>query len=97
MRAGINYNFSGMSIQARLPQAEYPQPLKDNTRNHLSRIRPSPTGILGARHSLLSTCPLPIKLRACGGRDLIARVFLFRSVRVLTQGVEALNTIRNYS
>jgi hypothetical protein len=97
MRAGIDYNLFGMSVQARLPEAEYLQPLKHNTRNHLSRIRLSPAGILGARHSLLSTCPLPTKLRACGGRGLIARVFLSRSVRVLTQGVEALNTIRNYS
>jgi hypothetical protein len=96
MRADIDYNFFGMSVQARLPQAEYLQPLKHNTRNHLSRIRPSPAGIQGARRSLLSTCLLPTKLRACGGRDLIARVFLFRSFRVLTQGVEALNTIRNY-
>lgn len=86
MLTGIDYIFSGMSSQVRLPQAEYSQLLKDHTRNHLSHIHPSSAGILGVRHSLLSTGPRPTKLRACGGRDWIARVFLFRSVSFVTQG-----------
>jgi hypothetical protein len=48
MLVGIDYNFNGVSAQARPPRAEYLQPLKHNTRNQLNRIRPSLADILRA-------------------------------------------------